>query len=174
MSQLLGPVMQNAFIVDDLEASIHEWSRKLGIGPFYVFEHIKFDRILFRSQPCTADITAAIAYWGDMQIELVVQHNQAPSIYKEFRERGGRGLQHMAVMTDDLDAHLARLKPLDIEPVQHGQVAGGGARFAYVSSDFMPGTMIELIESGTAILGYFKVIQAAAATWDGKNPIVRV
>ena len=174
MSKLFGPVMQNAFVVDDLESAVQHWSRTLGIGPFYAFEHIKFDSLQFRGKPGQADITAAIAYWGDVQIELVVQHNQAPSIYRDFLDRGGRGLQHMAVMTDDLDAHLARLRPLGIEPVQHGQVAGGGARFAYVSSDFMPGTMIELIESGPAILGYFKVIQQAAATWDGKNPLVRV
>lgn len=166
--------MQNAFVVDDLEAAIHQWSRKLGVGPFYVFEHIQFDPIFFRGAPSDVDITAAIAYWGDMQIELIVQHNQAASIYKEFKDRGGRGLQHMGVMTDDLDAHLAQLKSLDIEPVQHGQVAGGGARFAYVSSDFMPGTMIELIEAGAGILGYFKLMKDAAAAWDGKNAIVRV
>jgi methylmalonyl-CoA/ethylmalonyl-CoA epimerase len=169
-----GPVMQNAFVVDDLEAAIHQWSRKLGVGPFFVFEHIKFDPLIFRGHRSDCDMSAAIAYWGDLQIELVQQHNQAASIYKEFKDRGSHGLQHMAVMTEDLDAHLAQLKQLDILPVQHGQVAGGGARFAYVNSDFMPGTMIELVESGAAILGYFKAMREAAAAWDGKQAIVRV
>lgn len=173
MQKQFGPVMQNAFVVDDLEASIHQWATKLGVGPFYVFEHIQFSEIHFRGTPTPIDMTAAIAYWGDMQIELIFQHNDAPSIYQEFKQRGLRGMQHMGVMTDDLDAHLGRLKSLDITPVQLGRVATG-ARFAYVNSDFNPGTMIELIEAGDAILGFFKIIQDASRTWDGRNPIVRV
>jgi methylmalonyl-CoA/ethylmalonyl-CoA epimerase len=174
VKKLFGPVMQNAFVVEDLEASIHQWASKLGVGPFYVFEHVQFSEILFRGKPAQIDMTGAIAYWGDLQIELVIQHNDTPSIYREFRQRGLRGMQHMGVMTDDLDAHLERLKPLDIAPVQRGQVAGGGPRFAYINSDFSPGTMIELIEAGDSILGFFKTIQEASRKWDGRNPIVRV
>ena len=166
--------MQNAFVVDDLEESIGHWTTKIGIGPFFIFSHIQFSELLFRGKPTGCDMSAAIAYWGDMQIELIQQHNDAPSIYQEFKARGLRGMQHMGVMSEGLDAHLARLKSLDIEPVQLGQVAGGGARFAYVNSDFSPGTMIELIETGDAIVGYFKLIQDAAKAWDGRDSIVRV
>lgn len=173
MHKLFGPVMQNAFVVDDLESSIHQWATKLGVGPFYVFEHIQFSEIHFRGKRTSLDMSAAIAYWGDMQIELIYQHNSAPSIYQDFKQRGLRGMQHMGVMTDDLDAQLERLKSVDITPVQRGEVATG-VRFAYVDSDFNPGTMIELIEAGDAILGYFKLIQEAARSWDGRNPIVRV
>lgn len=173
MQKQFGPVMQNAFLVDDLEASIHQWATKLGVGPFYVFEHVQFSEIYFRGERTPMDMTGAIAYWGEMQIELIVQHNAAPSIYQEFKQRGLHGLHHMGVMTDDLDAHLERLKDKDITPLQHGRLTTG-VRFAYVNSDFSPGTMIELIEAGDVIVGFFKIIKEASINWDGKNPIVRV
>jgi hypothetical protein len=42
-----------------------------------------------------------------------------------------------------------------------------------VSSDYHPGAMIELIEAGEAILGFFKLMQDSAAGWDGRDPVRR-
>ena len=106
-------------------------------------------------------MSAAIAYSGDLQIELIYQHDDAPSIYTEFSRGGRSGLQHMGVMTDSVDGDLEQLARIGVEPIQHGRT-GWGARFAYVSTDFHPGGMIELIENGSAILGAFKVIRDAA------------
>jgi len=172
MNHVFGPVMQNAFVVEDLDAAMDHWINKIGIGPFFVFQHVQFREAWFRGKPCTVDMTAAMAYWGDVQIELIQQHNDAPSIYSEFQNQGLRGMQHMGVITTDLDADLSRLKPLGIEPVQHGTVASG-MRFAYVSSDFHPGGMIELIEANDSILGFFKYMKDSAANWDGKEPVRR-
>lgn len=172
MKKIFGPVMQNAFVVDDLDAALDHWVNKMGVGPFYVFEHVQFKEIFFRDRPSDVDMTAAIAYWGDMQIELIKQHNESGSIYSEFRNAGLRGMQHMGVITADLDADLANLKPLGITPVQYGTVASG-MRFAYVSSDYHPGAMIELIESNDAITGFFKLMKETAAGWDGKDPVRR-
>ena len=172
MQTVFGPVFQAAFVVDDLDAALHHWTRVMGVGPFWVLDHIQFDEIYYRGKPTDADTTAAMGYWGDLQIELIVQHNRAPSIYTEFLDRGYRGMQHMAVMTDDLNAHLARIKPLGITSTQHGKVKDS-IRFAYVSSDFHPGGMIELVEATDAIVGAFDFMRAAARDWDGKDPVRR-
>lgn len=172
MAKIFGPVMQNAFVVDDLDAAMDHWLNKMGVGPFFVFQHVQFREAFFRGKPCDVDMTAAIAYWGGMQIELIKQHNASASIYSEFQNRGLRGLQHMGVISTDLDSDLARLKPMGIEPVQYGTVAGG-MRFAYVSSDFHPGAMIELIEANPAISGFFQMMKDTADTWDGKDPVRR-
>lgn len=173
MQKIFGPVMQNAFVVDDFDAAIAHWTQKMGAGPFYVFEHVQFKDIYFRGKPATIDMTAAIGYWGDIQIEFIQQHNDAPSIYREFTARGLRGMQHMGVITKHLDEDLARLKPMGITPVQWGSMPTG-MRFAYVSSDQHPGAMIELIESVPAIDDYFQLMKDSAARWDGSNPIIRV
>jgi len=48
VQRTFGPVMQNAFVVGDLDAALNHWIDKMGVGPFYVFQHIKFqDRTSF-------------------------------------------------------------------------------------------------------------------------------
>ncbi len=168
-----GPVVQNGFVVRDLEAAVDHWSTKVGVGPFYLLDHIQYGDVYLRGAPLVFDMSVAIAQWGEIQIELIVQHDAAASIYTEFLNRHGEGLQHLGVMTDSLDAHLARLRPLGVQPVQWGATANG-MRFAYLDTDRHPGGMIELIESGPAVQAFFAKIRRAAAGWDGSRPLRRL
>jgi len=168
-----GPIVQNAFVVRDLQAAVEHWSGRIGVGPFYLLEHIPFGDVYFRGAPLTLDMSVAIAQWGEVQIELIVQHDTVPSIYSEFLARHGEGLQHVGVMTDSLDAHLERLRPLGIEAVQWGATAAG-MRFAYVDTDRQAGGMIELIETGPAVEAFFAKVRGAAAHWDGTRPLRRL
>jgi methylmalonyl-CoA/ethylmalonyl-CoA epimerase len=168
-----GPVVQNAFVVDDLDAALAHWTVRMGVGPFFVLERVKFGEVTFRGAPAgDIDLTVAIAYWGDLQIELIRQNCATPSIYTEFASARGTGMHHMGVLTDDLDEHLRLLAVRGIEPVQHGATAVG-MRFAYVSTDFHPGGMVELIEAGPAVRSAFDGMRAAAARWDGRDPVRR-
>jgi hypothetical protein len=173
MQKIFGPVMQNAFLVEDLEATLDHWINKMGVGPFYLFSHVQFQEIFFRGgSGRNIDMSAAIAYWGDMQIEFIQQHNDAPSIYTEFKNNGSRGMQHMGVLTDNLDAQLARLASSGIVPIQWGSMPTG-MRFAYVNSDYHPGAMIEIIEPGPILGEYFRTMKQAADHWDGTDGIIR-
>jgi hypothetical protein len=166
-----GPVMQNAFVVEDLAAAIEHWARVIHVGPFFVFERVPFKEVWYRGQPATdIDLTVAIAYWGEVQVELIRQRNDVPSIYTDFRARHGTGLQHMGVMSADLGRDLERLRSKGIEPVQHGNAAG--MRFAYVATDHHPGGMIELIEATPKTLAFFERMRLAARDWDGRAAIV--
>ena len=168
-----GPIVQNAFVVRDLEAAIAHWTTKVGVGPFYLLDHIQYGEVYFRGGPVSLDMSVAIAQWGDIQIELIVQHDAAASIYTEFLARHGEGLQHLGVMTASLDEHLARLRTLGIEPVQWGATATG-MRFAYVDTDRQAGGMIELIETGPAVEAFFAKVRRAADHWDGSRPVRRL
>lgn len=168
-----GPIVQNAYVVRDLEAAAMHWSSKVGIGPFFALEHIPFGKVLFRGKPLNLDMSVAIAQWGEVQVELIQQHDAAASIYTEFAQRHGEGLQHVGVMTTALDEHLDRLRPLGIEPVQWGATAAG-MRFAYVNTDAQPGGMIELIETGPAVEAFFAMVRKAAGNWDGTRPYRRL
>ena len=173
MPARFSPIVQNGYVVRDLERSMDHWTQKCGIGPFFLLEHINFAKLMFRGQPTKIDMTAAIAYWGDVQVELIYQHDKAPSIYTEFAAAKGEGLQHVGVMTDSVDEHLAQLAKHDVEPVQWGATATG-IRFAYVNTDQHPGGMIELIERGPAIDAFFGMAREAARTWDGRDPVRRL
>src|SRR5882724_8769112 len=99
MAQLFGPIVQNAFVVRNIESAVDHWSRKVGVGPFYLLEHIAFGHVYFRGAPLNIDLSVAIAQWGEIQIELIQQHDASPSIYTEFAARHGEGLQHVGVLT---------------------------------------------------------------------------
>jgi hypothetical protein len=166
-----GPIMQNGFVVEDLDRAIDHWTLKLGVGPFYVLDHVQFDQLLYRGTPSPLDMTGALAYWGDLQIELILQHNDAPSTYREFLGRGLRGLHHMGMVTHDIERDLARFAAAGFEPVQQGQVAPRGARFAYIDCDAHPGGILELIEAAPDLMNAFATIRAASHDWDGRDPI---
>jgi len=96
MSKLFRPFVQQRYIVSDIDAAMQHWIAR-GVGPFYIEKHI--------SPPCEingvkaeVDISAAFAYSGDQQIQVIVKHNDVPTIYKQYLDkRPEGGLQHLAV-----------------------------------------------------------------------------
>jgi hypothetical protein len=173
MSARFGPIVQNGYVVRDLERAMRHWTDVVGVGPFFVLEHIQFGDVFLRGRPMQIDLTVGVAYWGDVQVELIYQHDDSPSIYTEFAAAKGAGLQHVGVMTDSVEEHLATLAPLGVTPVQWGATANG-IRFAYVDTDHHPGGMIELIERGPAIEAFFGMAREAARNWNGRDPIRRL
>ncbi len=78
MTPRFGPVMQLGFVVPDLDRAMEHWTGNVGVGPFYVLQHIQFAEALYRGQPTDADISVAVAQWGEVQVELIQQFNDSP------------------------------------------------------------------------------------------------
>jgi hypothetical protein len=76
-------------------------------------------------------------------------------------------------MTSSVRDDLEQLRSHGIEAVQQGSTANG-IRFAYINTDQHPGGMIELIEHGPAIDGFFAMVREAAQVWDGSKPVRRL
>lgn len=167
--QAVGPVMQNGFIVPDWRAAALHWAEQLGVGPFFVVEHVEFSECRYRGEPTDIDMSVAIAYAGSFQIELVEQHNDAPSIYRDFLHANAPGLQHVGALSEDLDAALD-LNGLRERIIQDG-VTSAGQRFAYVDTILHNGTMLEIVETDAAMRQGFDYMERAAANWDGSRPI---
>ena len=170
MHKNFGPIMQIAFVVRDLDAAIDHWTGVMSVGPFFLFEHVPYSELIFRGQATQVDMTAALAYSGETQIELIFQHNDAPSIYSEFLGAGRTGVQHLGVMTHSVERDLERMAAQGVEPAQSGRTAWG-VHFAYLATDHDPGGMIELIEHGKVIDDAFRQIREASLRWDGKTRI---
>jgi hypothetical protein len=169
MSRYFGPILQNGYAVRDWRAAAEHWISVMGVGPFFLMDHIEFEWCEFRGEPAEIDMSVAIAYTGGQQIELVQQHNDAPSIYTEFLASNEPGLQHMGVLVDDLQATLDT-HDLRRKIVQQGRTAGG-INFAYVDTIFHNGTMLELIEADTSARSAFDYMKGKATSWDGSDPI---
>lgn len=169
MKPFSGPILQNGYVVRDWRSAAEHWSRVLGVGPFFVMEHIGFRECTYRGAATDIDMSVAIAYSGDLQIELVQQHNEAPSIYRDFLERYGEGLQHVGALVDSVTEVLTATAWTEAV-IQQGETRVG-QRFAYVDIGCHPGAMLELIEVDATARSAFAYMKERAASWDGDRPI---
>lgn len=172
MSRFTGPVRQNGYVVRDVEASMRHWVDVLGVGPFFYIEKVPVDWFRHRGVAYDIDLSIALANSGDLQIELIQQRNDVPSLYREFAARHGEGLQHMSWWSTtyqaDYDAALARGLTVGHE----GQINGPNGRFVYFDTDQThPGTVVELSDVSGTKMRFFDHIRRAAVDWDGSDPI---
>ena len=164
-------IMQNSWVVTDIGAAMQHWVRTAGIGPFFVVKGLTLDDQCYRGKPAakSIEVTFALAQAGDIQIELVEQHNDVKSAYRDLIAAGRSGFHHMALYSDDYDADLADYTRAGFEVAFSGAFAG--KRFCYVDTSASIGCMMELIEASDAQAGFFSKIIAAAIDWDGSDPI---
>ena len=94
-------LFQHAYLVEDLERSIHSWSDLFGAGPFIVAPHHKTDKFAFRGTATEADVSYAFGYLGDLMIQLIQQHDDQPSIYRDMYATGEAGFHHVAYLVSD-------------------------------------------------------------------------
>lgn len=163
-----GPVIQIAYVVDDLEAAIEHWTTVIGVGPFLMLEGLQFTNGYYLGHPLDLKMTAAMAYSDGLQIELIKQHDNTPTIFTQ--RRPAEGVHHLAALTDDLDASLAYLEARGGRPLQGAEIPGGG-RIAYVDVGGTTG-ILELAELTPSTLELFEMIQDAGKRWDGKQKIL--
>lgn len=171
MSRIFGKVCQNGYVVRDIEAALKHWTEVLGVGPFYYIEHVKMDWFTYRGEPSNAEVSIALANTGDLQIELIQQRNDAPSMYRDFLEAGREGLQHMSYWTRDYQADFERFLSLGYQVGQEGQIGGPQGRFAYFETETHPGTIIEVSDISGSKGVFFEKIRNEAAKWDGERPV---
>jgi hypothetical protein len=172
MSRLFGPIRQLGFVVRDIELAMRYWAETCGIGPWFYTERFVFNSFSYAGQRHDdLNISVAMANSGDMQIELVQQRCQTPSMYREFLETSGEGLQHWAAWRDDYDDAYAKALASGYVVGQEGELPRG--RFVYFKSRGHPGTVFEFNEITPIRRRIIQQIRDAAATWDGQDPIRR-
>ena len=167
----LGEVMQLAYVPKDFDAALKFWIETMGAGPFYSLEHVRVDHLKYRGLPSDVDFSMMLGNWGEMQIELIRQHNDAPSIYTEWLAGGHEGLQHVCILVDDMAHARAVVAKSGGTVVQEGKPRGGEADVIYVDTHGGPGTMVEILQPTAGMRAFFASIRDAHRGWDGSNPI---
>lgn len=160
---------QFCILVEDLETAMNHWIKTTKVGPFFVIPHCSVQGYRYRGTPGTLDFSGALAQAGPMQIELIQQHCDSPSAYRDTFPKGQEGFHHLCTFIDDYDAEVARYAALGA-PVAHEGVFGD-MRFAYVDTRPTLGFMTEIIEDRPSIRDAFKRVSDAAINWDGSDPI---
>jgi methylmalonyl-CoA/ethylmalonyl-CoA epimerase len=168
-TQPYGPICQNAFVVKDIDAAIKYWTETMRVGPFFKFPKIEFAASDYRGKSQSVDFDAAIAYSGELQIELIKPKGQ--SIFQEFEDAGGKGVHHFAVFTADMAAACAAVQNQGGRRIQGGSFADGSS-IAYLEIGGSEPSILEVacLKAGPQAL--FDAIKAAGAGWDGVTKLL--
>lgn len=164
--------MQVAFMVDDLEAAAMRWIRTTGVGPFLTVPHVQLAEYDYRGRKGAGlDFSVAIAQSGGLQIELVQQHCDSPSAYRDTIAKGQAGFHHLAIYAADYDAIYGHYMDQGFVSAIDGIF--GQMRFSYIDTSAEIGCMIELLEEDAVETDFFRRIAAAAEGWDGRTDPIR-
>lgn len=168
MSILPGHIRQIGYVVDDLDRAITRWVQ-LGVGPWFVMRGLSV-RALYRGEPCEVTQSIALSNSGDLQVELIQQDDDTPSIFTEFLSTRREGFHQVAYWATDYDAAIAAVREAGWATVWSGG-EGLGVRFAYLQPPDSPVEVVEISELTDTVAAMGTVIRDAAAGWDGSDPV---
>jgi len=176
MSQKFGEIRQIAFVVRSIDDALRYWTETLGVGPFFVMRQVTPDDWRYGGEPSPSpQMSIALANSGAMQVELIEQHDDSPSAYRDFLDSGHEGMHHVSSWTtrDEYDATMARMRDAGVAVAHEGAINTMNVRFAYFATNDAPGglyyEMADLLEP--PIYSFVEMIAGAARDWDGTDPI---
>jgi hypothetical protein len=164
------PLFQQAYLVNDLEASIHQWHRLLGAGPFVIAPHHKTDRFTYRGTTQEADVSYAFGYLGDQMIQFIQQHDDTPSIYRDMYAPGQEGFHHIATLVHDFTAERQRLLDQGFEIAC--ELYADGVDAAYFDTRSVTGGFTEIHGDPFRILAAFASWRRAHELWRPGDPVI--
>ncbi len=162
-------IVQLAYVVSDVRKAATRWMEAFGVGPFYILDRPDVANPLYRGRPQKVEFSAGLAQAGDLHIELIEQHCDSPSCYRDLFPKGKEGFHHVAVIVDDYTKEVARYEAAGFPVASSGEF--GPLKFCYVDTSSTMNCMVEVLEDLPFIRNYFGRIRAAAETWDGSRPI---
>ena len=159
---------QIGYIVDDLLAAAEKWTKAFGVGPFHVMPRIKVD-CTYRGEPSGLDVQTAIVQAGPVQIELIQQNDDRPTVYNEIAAPGSSLMHQLATVTADYDGQSAHYASAGYDRIC--EIITPDQRVAYFDTVADFGFYVEVIEQSPLFLKRIAAIARTCAEWDGTDPI---
>lgn len=142
-------IAQIAFVVEDLDEVVKNYHHRFGIGPwhFYTYGKPLVRNMSYRGAPADYEMRVVLSYFGPMRVELI-QPTRGPSIYQEFIETHGYGVQHFGVLVEDMAAALDQARQAGYQMIMDGSGFGrdGDGHYAYIDTEGDLGVVYELIQ----------------------------
>lgn len=159
---------QVGLVVDDLLGAAAEWVRVFGVGPFHVLP--AHERAwTYRGAPSTINLQVAVAQAGPVQIELIKQHCDRPSIFRDWSRGAVAGIHQLCTVTADYDGKIAHFEDLGYEVA--AEFDNGGFRVGYLDTADDFGFFTEVVGRTEEFMSQLAAISQTCAQWDGSDPV---
>jgi methylmalonyl-CoA/ethylmalonyl-CoA epimerase len=143
-------ISQVAMVVKDLDATMKMLHETLGWGPWNVYEHVppKLHHQELHGEPANYSMLGAECEVQPGLVFELVQPLDGPSIYKEWLEEHGEGVQHIACMMhsqEDSDTFKKKWAERGAKVMMGGRI-GDTIEFYYLDTEPM---LKFILESGS-------------------------
>ncbi len=142
---------QVAWVVRDIEASEKFFRKLMGVPKFLRFNNLsaKDTNGTYRGKPADWVIHLSVAYAGDTQIELI-QPVSGASMYQDWIEKHGDGVQHVAYWLDESEYDAATTHLIDAGFPEVQTFTLPMARIGYFDTRAAIGVITEIIGANAA------------------------
>ena len=162
-------IIQNAYVVNDLDQSMERWHGLWGIGPFFIRRHLAFASVVYRGKPISLDMSVAYVQAGDIQLEFICPHGDGPSAFRDAFAPGQEGLHHVAVQQPENYENMLAHYTGQGFPVAMEVRTMGGRGAAFIDTRPLLGHMVEVYVPSDGLTALYRDVAAASANWDRKQ-----
>jgi hypothetical protein len=153
MAYFLGQiaVSQIGIVVKDLDAVVESYWRTAGIGPWSIYTTGAPPlHCIYHGNPASYQIRLATAKSGSVQMELI-EYLSGDTIHRDFLVSGREGIEHVGIFVPDLEEALRPYLEKGVGILQRADGMGmkGDGRYAYLDTESILGTIVELIQSSS-------------------------
>jgi methylmalonyl-CoA/ethylmalonyl-CoA epimerase len=144
----LKTVVQVAIVCRDIEATSRRWASLLGVATPVVRTTKPGSQVgmVYRGKPSDGQAKLAFLKAGQVTIELI-QPVGAGSSWREFLDKNGEGVQHVAFQVADERAAIAQFGAMGAPVIHEGRYDGDNGSYHYVDSQRALGVVVELLHS---------------------------
>jgi len=165
-------VVQNCYVVRNLEEGCERLHRLYGIGPFVGGTQAELGDHFHRGRPAPPIVLRGVfVQSGELNIELVELVSTTPSAFHDMYANGRQGLHHVAMFCADYAAERDAFVAAGY-PVASEFSVSFGAQICYIDARDTLGHMIELYPENAIIRDMYRQARDAAQNWDGKELII--
>lgn len=165
-----NPIVQLGYSVPDIDAAIERWRSAFNVGPIFVNREIRVQGI-YRGAASVFYNTSAFIQWGNMQIELTQQLDDAPSMLRDVCPPGETRVISYAWFADEWASEVHQLNGQGFETVFTAAVPAIGVQVAFVDTRAAIGVLAEVHQNSEFLRNQYRKIAHAAASWDGTRPV---
>jgi hypothetical protein len=139
-------ICQVGIIVKDIDKSSRAIADFFGLAlpPAILTDSADKAKTLYHGAPTPARAKLAFFDMGQAQLELI-EPDQNPSTWREFLDRHGEGVHHIAFVIDGMRQAIDMSVAKGVLLAQQGEYTGG--RYAYLESFEKLGVILELLEN---------------------------